>query len=362
MAQSNLSNVVSVRFFFLLFLFTLYESGRLFWPFIGAIGGAVVLAVIFHPWKTTLERRCPWLGPSGRAALLDLSVLILFVIPIALLVWAGANEAESAYPVLTEKAHAAARWFREKPLTSLPWLKHLPPAVALQFDLHLNQARDHLPQLVERGLAPFAGFGMHAAKRLFDELLHAAILLFILFFLFRDGEEMYMKCEALIPMPRGAQRRLAKTVRDTITEVVRGTLLMSLAQTSIMTAGLLIVKAEAIVLLGFLTFAATFIPSLGTALISVPLALYFLAVGEHWKGIFMLLWGTLFMGIIDHLLRPFLLGGKSRMPFFWVFFAVLGGLEAFGVKGLLLGPLILSLMPVLLDLYRDRYAGHPSED
>jgi predicted PurR-regulated permease PerM len=359
--QSNLSNAVSVRFFFLVFLFMLYESGRLFWPFIGAVGAAVVVAVVFQPWKTALERRWPRLGKSGRALLLDLCVLFIFVIPLGLLAWAAAREAETAYPILNRKVHEASDRLRDTSITGLPLLKHLPPYAARRLDVLSTEVRQRLPQLAEKNLAPFAGFGVYAAKRLLEGLFHAAILLFTLFFLFRDGEAMYRTCEPLIPMARGDKRRLTQTVRGTIVGVVRGTLLMSLAQTAIMTTGLLIVKAEGIVLLGFITFAATFIPSVGTALVSIPVALYFLAAGEHWQGVFLLVWGTLFMGVVDHALRPFLLGGQGQMPFFWVFFAVMGGLEAFGLKGLLIGPLILALMPVLIEIYRDRYAGVPED-
>src|SRR4051812_40956958 len=99
-SQSNISHALSVRFFFLLFLFMIYEAGRLFWPFIGAIGGAAVLAVFFHPWNKALERRWPRLGASGRALLLDLCVLFVFLIPLGLLAWVAAREAETVYPVL----------------------------------------------------------------------------------------------------------------------------------------------------------------------------------------------------------------------------------------------------------------------
>jgi predicted PurR-regulated permease PerM len=103
------------------------------------------------------------------------------------------------------------------------------------------------------------------------------------------------------------------------------------------------------------TFAATLIPSVGTALIWVPVAIYLFIAGLVGKGIFMVLWGILAIGLIDNVVRPLVVGNKADMPFFWLFFAILGGLDAFGIKGLILGPLILGLMPVLLDIYRSRY-------
>jgi predicted PurR-regulated permease PerM len=255
----------------------------------------------------------------------------------------------------------AGDWLRQNPTESFPWLQKLPAFLTNQLNIHSEQVKARLTEAGQRAVTVLAGVGTVAAQRLFDMVLEIAVLVFCLFYMFRDGKKMHAQLQTLIPLSVKSKNKLSATTQRTIVRVVRGTVLMSMAQTAMMAVGLLVVRADAIVLLCFLTFAATFIPSVGTALISIPAAIYFFAIGVQWKGVFFLIWGLIGMGILDSILRPFLVGAGEEMSFFWLVFAVLGGLEAFGLKGLLLGPLILSLMPVVLEIYRDRYLDIPED-
>ena len=352
----------STLFFFLFFGLMLFEAGRLFWPFIGSIGSAIVLAVVFRPLYDFLGRKFPRRSDTMRALAMDLLIAFLFVIPVAILIWSAASEALDLYPIVMQKATHANGWFHQSPTVSFPWLRKLPASLTSQLDLRSEQMKERLEEAGQQAFSLVAGIGTLVARRLLDVILDVAIMVFSLFFMFRDGETMYGQFIAMIPLSRRSKNRLSQTMRRTTVNVVRGNLLMSLAQTVMMTIGLLVVRSEAIVLLSFLTFATTFIPTVGTALVSVPAALYFFFAITHWKGIFLFIWGTLGMAVLDNVLRPIFVGGDEEMSFFWLLFAILGGLETFGIKGLLLGPLILSLMPVLFEIYRERYLDVPNDE
>ena len=119
--------------------------------------------------------------------------------------------------------------------------------------------------------------------------------------------------------------------------------------------GYLIVGAPAVAVLGFLTALASLIPSIGTTLVWLPLAVVYFIKHAYLKGIFVLAWGLFVVGLLDNFLRPLFMRGKSDLPFLALFFGLLGGMQIWGFKGILLGPLLMAVLPALLDAYRQRY-------
>jgi predicted PurR-regulated permease PerM len=94
------------------------------------------------------------------------------------------------------------------------------------------------------------------------------------------------------------------------------------------------------------------IPMLGAFIVWVPAAIYLFATGHYAKGIFLVLWGTLVIGMIDNFLRPKLVGDRTKLHELLIFFAVLGGLQVFGVLGIVLGPVVLAITLALVDVFR----------
>src|SRR5262249_34275627 len=121
--------------------------------------------------------------------------------------------------------------------------------------------------------------------------------------------------------------------------------------------GFLIVGTNGAFVLGFLTALATLIPAVGTALVWVPVGISYFLATAYFKAGFILAWGVLVIGLVDNLLRPFLVGAIAYMPFLLLFLGLLGGIKMFGPMGIILGPLILGLIPALLEIYRKDYFG-----
>jgi predicted PurR-regulated permease PerM len=140
-----------------------------------------------------------------------------------------------------------------------------------------------------------------------------------------------------------------------VTGVARGAMITSLAQGLAATIGFLILGTPSAFLLGFVSMLLSVIPLLGTALVWGPACVYYFWSGSALKGAFLLVWSIAVTGSIDNFLRPWLIGSRENIPFFWLFFSIVGGLQVFGLFGVLLGPLAIAVLTILLDIYRQAY-------
>ena len=176
-----------------------------------------------------------------------------------------------------------------------------------------------------------------------------ALVLFILFFFFRDGDAMASRALGLIPLEPGRKARLLQHLQAVTRAVVVGTVLTALVQGALLGLGFWITGLPSPLVFGVLSAVASFIPLVGTALIWVPASLYLLAQGVAWKTIFLVVWSAIVVGSADNILQPLLVSGKAQIGTLTVFIGVLGGLAAFGFIGLFLGPVILALVQALIE-------------
>jgi predicted PurR-regulated permease PerM len=146
-----------------------------------------------------------------------------------------------------------------------------------------------------------------------------------------------------LPLQREHADALVDTAANTVNAVFRGVLLTALAQAALATAGYIVAGAPVPALLGFLTFVTALLPFVGAGLVWVTTALGLYLAGRTGAALGLALWGTLVVSLIDNFLKPFLIGRDSRLPMLWLFLAILGGLQTFGILGLLLGPAALAL-------------------
>ena len=116
------------------------------------------------------------------------------------------------------------------------------------------------------------------------------------------------------------------------------------------------------ILWGVVTAACSLVPVVGSALVWLPAALFLVASGHWAKGVILLAWGAGFVSIVDHIVRPYVVGGRARMNSLLVFFSLLGGIQAFGILGIFLGPLVLSITLALLGMLRETARAWRSEE
>jgi predicted PurR-regulated permease PerM len=352
-------NSVSTLFFFGLLLFMTYQAGRLFAPFFGPLLAAALLAIVFYPLHRWFGRKFRFRGPSAHALLSDLLVFLFFVVPLGLLIWAAVVQVDTVLPAVKPVAERVTSAVRSRSLEKLPGFKYVPTFIKQRIDFRSEEMQSRLESLASTGFSRVAALGTALAKNTFTITLNLIIVLFSLFFFFRDGPRWYAAWNNHLPLSKDAKKRIDAKIHDTVIGVVRGTFLTSLAQSTAATIGYFALGIRAALFLGFLTFAATLIPSIGAALVWVPIAILLFIKGSIVKGCILIGWGVVVVGLLDNVLRPIVVGDKADLPFFWLFFAILGGIQVFGFKGLVLGPLILGIMPVLLEIYRSRFLETP---
>jgi predicted PurR-regulated permease PerM len=175
-------------------------------------------------------------------------------------------------------------------------------------------------------------------------LIKVVLTVFTLFFLYRDGDTVTFQIRHVVSIFFGARlNRYAATAGLMTRAVLYGFLATAFAQGLVAGIGYRLVGLEGPVLLGALTGIVSAVPVMGTALVWLPVGVWLLATGSVWKGLLLVAWGALLVHPIDNILRPLLISSAARAPFLLVAFGVVGGLSAFGLVGIFIGPVLLGV-------------------
>ncbi len=340
-------------FFFLALGGTLYLVGGLLMPYATAVVWAAILAVVFQPGNAILRRLAPaW--PSLAAGSMTLFVFVVVVVPSLILSGILAREAVAGYQRLAEFVSSGRlaelnRIVDYWPISALwGWLQ---PQLE-SGEVHPTAALLSVVHWVSQWAARASGT---IARNVVSFFVSLAIMLFALFFMFRDGQSMLASVESAIPLPADDRTRLIERLRQTILAVVQGLTVAAAVQGVLLAFGIWMVGMHFAVLLGTVTFVVAFLPIGGAALVWVPTAVVMGLAGEPTRAVIFAVYCLVAVSSIDNILKPILIGGQAQLSTPILFFGILGGLQAYGLLGLFLGPVILSTFTVLLGIYRERY-------
>jgi predicted PurR-regulated permease PerM len=197
-------------------------------------------------------------------------------------------------------------------------------------------------------------------------LIDLGIFLMMLFFLLRDGEDLRQAVRGISPLTRGQETEVMDHLANTVKGVLQSMVVVPLAQGAVALVGFLIFGVPSPVLWSVMVVLASVIPLLGSPLAWVPAGIYLLTQGREAQGIGVLIYGALFIAGVDNIIKPLILKGAARIHTMLGFLSILGGLYAFGPKGLIAGPVTLSLVLSAYRIYRYdvlrwRQDGMPSE-
>lgn len=310
-------------------------------PFLVSMAWAVVLAFATWPFFRALERVLA--GRTALAALcLTFMIVLVVVAPASMASLALAREAQELYADLRELIPtrlAIPQWVND-----LPW-------VGPQIVERLEALRAE-PNVIEESLLaqarPWAHYLAGAARGIGANLGKAGLALLILFFLYRHGALLLAQSRRVLVGFGGVRvEALLQPAGETIRAVMYGMLLTALAQGALAGAGYWLAGLGAPVLLAVTTALLAFIP-FGAPVVYVPASAWLALVHGRWiAGLVLLIWGGLVVSTVDNLIRSWLISGVTRVPFLLVFFGVLGGLSAFGLIGLFIGPVVVTLLLIL---------------
>jgi predicted PurR-regulated permease PerM len=197
-------------------------------------------------------------------------------------------------------------------------------------------------------------------------LIDLGIFLMMLFFLLRDGEQLRDAVRGVSPLTRGQETEVMEHLANTVKGVLQSMVVVPLAQGAVALVGFLIFGVPSPVLWSVMVVLASVIPLLGSPLAWVPAAIYLLTQGREAQGIGLLIYGALVIAGVDNIIKPLILKGAARIHTMLGFLSILGGLYAFGPKGLIAGPVTLSLVLSAYRIYRYdvlrwRQDGMPSD-
>lgn len=318
-----------------LVLLGLYLTYLILAPFLVALTWAVLLAILFHGMQVALA---PKLGPNGAAVATTLTVGVLIVTPAVLLITALAREAPQITDYVTQASQNA-------PVR----IQHVWDAVRAHSPMALPEnPREIIATGVQRTLAFLAPRAGAFVADLFATLGNLAAMLFALFFMLRDGETMRGALRARLPFAGDENERLLTDTRDLVMASVGASLIVAAAQGAIGGVAFWLLGIGAPVFWGVVTAFCSMLP-LGAGLVWVPAAIWLFLSGDVVRGLIMVLVGAFGISLIDNLLRPLILSGKTSVSGFVVFFGLLGGAAAFGFIGLVIGPIILVVTSRLLE-------------
>ncbi|MDP9129387.1 MAG: AI-2E family transporter, partial [Candidatus Binatota bacterium] len=188
-------------------------------------------------------------------------------------------------------------------------------------------------------------------------MVNFVVALFTLFFLLRDGADFLQRLQRLLPMDQEHQERLLKNVVDAVVAVVHGSIVVATVQGLLAGLAYWATGVPFSLLWGVVTGFFALLPVGGSALVSIPAAIYLFLQGENVRGIILLVWCLGFVGMVDNILKPLLIGNRLGLPVLLLFFGILGGLSLFGAVGIIIGPALFALLRALLDLYSQEYAN-----
>ncbi|MGE4504901.1 MAG: AI-2E family transporter [Desulfovibrionaceae bacterium] len=343
---------INSLFLFLLLGFALYLAFILAAPFIHTLIFSAVVCAVAYPLFGWMHQRIPRRSVAAFVTTGLISVLI--VVPLFFLTWGLAVQGAHSVSAIHSWAQnldldqtLGAPWVA----ATVDWVQEKLPYVKLtEMDLH-EKVISYSQELAQYLL----GFSRDLLKNLAGLLAKFLLMTFIVFFFLRDGQRMVRRIKDLAPLRKKHEDVLIESMQRVSRVVFAGSILVAALQGVAGGVGFSIVGIPGLFWGTMMAFAAL-IPVVGASIIWWPAVAWLALSGEWGWALFLAAWCLVLVVNIDTFLRPMLLRGASKVSTFYIFMAILGGVAAFGFKGILYGPLVLSFVMIMLDIYAEEYS------
>ncbi len=342
-------------FLLMLTLVTL-AFGWIILPFYGAVFWGVVLAILFAP---LYQRLLQALGRRRNlASILTLTLVLLVVIlPVILISMSLLQEAVSVFERIRSNQIDFGVYFRQA-IDALPgWLVRLLDRFGLA---QLATLQDKLAASAAQGSQLVAKQAVNVGQNMLDFLISFGIMLYLLFFLLRDGALLTARVRQAIPLSAAHKQQLFGSFATVIRATVKGNIVVAGVQGALGGLMFWFLGVQAALLWGALMAFLSLLPAVGAGLVWGPVAVYFLITGAVWQGVTLILFGVFVIGLVDNMLRPVLVGKDTRMPDYLVLISTVGGMALFGLNGFVIGPVIAALFIAVWELFAQEPGWHGS--
>ena len=333
-------------------LLLLAVSAAFIWvllPFYGAIFWGAILAVVFQPVQRRLLNMRGMRGRHTVAALITLTLIIFIVIvPVILIVGALAREGATIYAMITKGEINVGQYYQQI-MSALPDSVH---DLMTRYGIgDVFSIQEKLSAGALQASRVVATQAVSVGQNTFQFVIGLAIMLYLLFFLLRDGGNLARHARNLIPLSEGHKQHLFRKLATVVRATIKGNI--AVAATQGILGGLMFwfLGIQGSLLWGVVMAVLSLLPAVGAALIWGPVAVYFLVTGLIWQGVVLVLFGVLVIGLVDNVLRPLLVGKDTKIPDYVILISTVGGISVFGLNGFVIGPLFAALFIACWDLF-----------
>jgi len=324
-------------------VFALYLCWSMIQPFVEVLLWAVVLVIVFYPVHKRILKRVS--NPGWAALISCLIVIITILVPLTLITFAIVRELKGFAQSLQGNVESILD--PQSPVMGrvLGWLGQYVDIEQLRSGDFLATRLQNFGSMVAGRTLGFVGGAVGVVVEVF-------FVIFTMYYMFRDGERMRAAVRSMLPLEESKSKEILERTREVISASVYGVLVIAAVQGILGGIAFWLLGLPSPLLWGVVMIFLSMIPMAGAFIVWGPAAIYLGLTGHVGKAIALTVIGVLVIGSIDNFLRPKLVGEKTRLHELIIFFSVLGGLQVFGVLGLVLGPVIVAITMALLDILR----------
>lgn len=336
------------RAFMLLVVLATIAFAWVLQPFYGTILWGLVVAILFNPLNMRLRKA---LGQrKGLASIATVLLVVVMVILPLILVSAALGQQASAVYRMVQSGELDFALYLQRILDAMPsWIREVLNYFGLT-DLASAKGKvtGVLGQASQLIAAKAVGIGLGA----FDFAVGLGVMLYLLFYLLRDGEGLLTRVKHSVPLAAEQKTILLDRISLVVRATVKGGVTVAVVQGVLGGLAFWFLGIPAPLLWAVIMAFLSLLPAIGAAFVWAPVAFYLLAIGSLWQGLFLIGYGVLVIGLVDNLLRPILVGQSTRLPDYIVLISTLGGIEIFGLQGFVIGPLIAAIFMVSWEIFR----------
>jgi predicted PurR-regulated permease PerM len=323
-------------------------------PLYGAILWGIVIAILFGSFHNRIAAVVR--NPNAAAMLSVFAILVIVILPITILILSIATEASEIYEKIQsgdlDLGKQFNKVFEAMPTWANDWLNRLG---LTNFDDLKTRAAD----AISKGSQAVVVQAVNIGQSTFDFLLNLFVMLYLLFFLLRDGDEIVRRLSKAIPLKRSYKQALFDKFVVVVRATVKGNMVVAILQGALGGIIFWILGIQGALLWGVVMAVLSLLPAVGAAMVWFPVAVYLLATGMVGKGIALMIFGGIVISLVDNLVRPMLVGKDTKMPDYVVLISTLGGLAVFGINGFVIGPLVAALFIAVWDIYSKARSASP---
>jgi predicted PurR-regulated permease PerM len=331
--------ILESRVFLGITVFVTVALGWILWPYFGAILWGTVLVMLFAPFNAKLQTSMG-LGPTWSALLTMAVMLVAVILPLLAVAAALVRELTALYEVMSSGDVDFGKSFTTVADRLPKWMRRFLELLGVS---NLGAVQQKLTFFFKQGSQALAlqivAIGQSAAHL----VLSFFVMMYLLFFLLRDGDRLFVRIKSSISLPSNLQDALFEKFVTVVRATVKGDMLVALLQGTLGGLAFWTLGIRAALVWAVVMAVVSLLPAIGAAIVWLPVSIFLLASGSVWQGLALIAFGTLVIGLVDNILRPILVGQDTKMPGYLVLLSTLGGLEAFGLNGFVLGPVIAAM-------------------